>query len=414
MSRFEVVVGLRYLRARAANRFVSFISIISMLGIAIGVAVLIVVLSVMNGFEVELRERILNLIAHATVEGLGGGVTDWPAARETALEHPRVQAAAPFLDEQGMLVHREHQSGVAIRGIEPDLEAEVAGLDGQLVAGSLDSLEPGAWRIILGKDLAEALAASPGDELILIIAQGIVTPAGIAPRMRRFTVTGIFEAGMYEYDRNLAFVHIEDAARLYRAGEEVTGLRLKVDDLYLAPAVVRDVALALGGGFYVNDWTRSHENFFRSIQLTKSIMFVILLLVIGVAAFNIVSTLVMVVREKEADIAILRTIGATPRGILEIFMVQGTVIGIVGTALGLGLGVLLAWNIEMLVHALERALDTKFLAADVYFIDDLPARVEWPDVARICGTAFLLSLLSTIYPALRAARLAPAEALRDE
>lgn len=414
LNRYELFVGLRYLRARAANGFISFISLISMLGIAVGVAVLIVVLSVMNGFEAELRDRILSLISHATVEAFGGGLADWPAARVTALGHPQVLAAAPFIDEQGMLVHGKRQSGLAVRGIVPRLEAGVAGLDEHLLSGSLDALEPGAWRVILGKDLAEALSAGLGDEVILIIAQGIVTPAGIAPRMRSFTVAGIFAAGMYEYDRNLAFVNIDDAARLFRRGGNVTGIRLKLDDMYLAPAVVRDVALDLGGGFYVNDWTRSHENFFRSIQLTKSIMFVILLLVVGVAAFNIVSTLVMVVKEKEADIAILRTVGAAPRSIMQIFMVQGTVIGLAGTALGLALGTLLAWNIELLVHVLERLLDTKFLAADVYYIDDLPARVQWADVARICSTAFALSLLSTIYPSLRAARTAPAEALRHE
>ncbi|MBA3565067.1 MAG: lipoprotein-releasing ABC transporter permease subunit [Gammaproteobacteria bacterium] len=414
LNRYELFVGLRYLRARAANGFISFISLISMLGIAVGVAVLIVVLSVMNGFEAELRDRILSLISHATVEAFGGGLADWPAARVTALGHPQVLAAAPFIDEQGMLVHGKRQSGLAVRGIVPRLETGVAGLDEHLLSGSLDALEPGAWRVILGKDLAEALSAGLGDEVILIIAQGIVTPAGIAPRMRSFTVAGIFAAGMYEYDRNLAFVNIDDAARLFRRGGNVTGIRLKLDNMYLAPAVVRDVALDLGGGFYVNDWTRSHENFFRSIQLTKSIMFVILLLVVGVAAFNIVSTLVMVVKEKEADIAILRTVGAAPRSIMQIFMVQGTVIGLAGTALGLALGTLLAWNIELLVHVLERLLDTKFLAADVYYIDDLPARVQWADVARICSTAFALSLLSTIYPSLRAARSAPAEALRHE
>jgi lipoprotein-releasing system permease protein len=283
-----------------------------------------------------------------------------------------------------------------------------------LLSGSLDALQPRAWRILLGRDLADALGAGTGDEVILVIAQGVVTPAGVVPRMRTFTVAGVFQAGMYEYDRNLAFVHLEDAARLFRRGSGVSGIRLRLDDMYLAPTVVREVARELGGGFYVSDWTRKHENFFRSIQLTKSILFVILLLVIGVAAFNIVSTLVMVVKEKAADIAILRTLGAAPRGIMRVFMVQGTVIGVAGTALGLALGIGLAWNIEALVHGLERLLDTKFLAADVYFIDDLPARVQWPDVLKISLTALLLSLLSTLYPAWRAALTEPAEALRHE
>ncbi|HUO82918.1 MAG TPA: lipoprotein-releasing ABC transporter permease subunit [Gammaproteobacteria bacterium] len=414
LNRYELFVGLTYLRAQASNGFISFISLISMLGIAIGVAVLIVVLSVMNGFEVELRERILSLIAHATVEGFGRGIDDWPQARETALAHPHVIAAAPFVDEQGLLVDGPRQSGVIVRGIAPELERTVAHLDGHLLSGSLDALEPRAWRILLGRDLADALGAGPGDEVILVIAQGIVTPAGVVPRMRTFTVAGVFQAGMYEYDRNLAFVHMDDAARLFRRGTGVSGIRLRLDDMYLAPSVVREVARELGGGYYVNDWTRKHENFFRSIQLTKSILFVILLLVIGVAAFNIVSTLVMVVKEKAADIAILRTLGAAPRGIMQVFMVQGTVIGVAGTALGLAFGIGLAWNIEALVHGLERLLDTKFLAADVYFIDDLPARVQWPDVLRISLTALLLSLLSTLYPAWRAALTEPAEALRHE
>ena len=414
LNRYESFVGFRYLRAQASNGFISFISLISMIGIAIGVAVLIVVLSVMNGFEVELRERILSLISHATVEGFGRGIDDWPQARETALTHPRVIAAAPFVDEQGLLVAGARQSGVAVRGVAPELERTVAELDAHLLSGSLDALQPRAWRILLGRDLADALGAGTGDEVILVIAQGVVTPAGVVPRMRTFTVAGVFQAGMYEYDRNLAFVHLEDAARLFRRGSGVSGIRLRLDDMYLAPTVVREVARELGGGFYVSDWTRKHENFFRSIQLTKSILFVILLLVIGVAAFNIVSTLVMVVKEKAADIAILRTLGAAPRGIMRVFMVQGTVIGVAGTALGLALGIGLAWNIEALVHGLERLLDTKFLAADVYFIDDLPARVQWPDVLKISLTALLLSLLSTLYPAWRAALTEPAEALRHE
>ncbi|NGP52796.1 lipoprotein-releasing ABC transporter permease subunit [Thioalkalivibrio sp. XN8] len=412
--RWRWLVGTRYLRARTHNRFVSFISAISILGVAVGVAVLIVVLSVMNGFETELRTRILALAAHAQLEGFGRGIADWPAVAAQVEADPEVSAAAPYIQGEGMLLRDEQVSGVMVRGILPATEARVSALPAIITEGSLEALTPGGWNILLGSALARELGVGVGDKVVLAIAQGTVTPAGLVPRLRRFTVAGIFSAGMYDFDRGLAYVHLDDAARLWRLGENVTGLRLDLPDMFRAPEVARRLATELGGGYYVSDWTRQHVNFFRSIQLSKQMMFTILLLVVAVAAFNIVSTLVMVVQDKQGDIAILRTLGASPPEIMSVFMIQGTLIGLVGTLAGLGLGALLALNIEQLVHLLEAAVGTTFLAADVYFMSDLPAELRAGDLWRICGTAFVLTVLSTIYPAWRAARSQPAEALRHE
>jgi len=312
------------------------------------------------------------------------------------------------------LLHREAVSGAIVRGILPAEERRVSGLADKMVEGGLEALVAGRWNIIIGSALARELGVAVGDRVVLAISQGTVTPAGIAPRVRRFTVAGIFEAGMYEFDRGLAFVHLDDAARLWRMDDRVSGLRLSLHDMFRAPEVARRSAERLEGGYYATDWTRQHVNFFRSIQMSKQMMFTILLLVVGVAAFNIVSTLVMVVKDKQGDIAILRTLGASPGGIMTVFMIQGTLIGLAGTLAGLALGATLALNVEQLVHALEAALGTTFLAADVYFISDLPAELRVGDLSRICGTAFLLAVLSTIYPAWRAARSQPAEALRHE
>ncbi len=410
----ELFIGLRYLRARSGNRFISFISVISMLGIALGVAVLIVVLSVMNGFERELRERILNMTAHATISGFDGPLADWERVRDFALGYDAVRAAAPYVEGQGLLLQRELLSGAALRGIEPRLEAEVAGLDTMMTEGSLDALEAGAWRIILGEALAEALEVTPGDRVVLVIPEGTVTPAGIMPRLRRFEVAGVFRAGMYEYDRSLALLHLDDARRLYRLGDGVSGVRLSMADVFTAGSEVRRIAVDYGGGVYIDDWSRRHANFFRSIQLTKTIMFVILLLVVAVAVFNIVSTLVMVVRDKRADIAILRTLGITPGQVNRVFMIQGTVIGLLGTGAGLTLGAVVATHLETIIGVLERVLDTRFLAPDVYFISDLPADVAVADLLQVGLVAFGLCLVSTLYPAWRAARTQPAEALRHE
>lgn len=413
-GRFETLLGLRYIRSRSGNRFISFISTISMLGIAVGVAVLIIVLSVVNGFETELRSRILSMTSHAAVSGYEAGFSDWVGAREVALRDERVVAAAPFIDGEGMLVAGEQVSGVAVRGVLPDEELIVSGIGDRMIEGTLSDLVAGEYGIVLGVALAAELGVATGDKVILAINQGTITPAGVMPRLRRFRVTGLFEAGMYEYDRGVAFVHMADAARLYRMGDDVSGLRLRLEDLFLAPVVVRDVARALGSSLYVTDWTRQHQNFFRSIALSKRMLFTVLLLVVAVAAFNIVSTLVMVVKDKQADIAILRTLGASPRSIMIVFTIQGTLIGTLGILGGVVLGVLVALNTETLVHALEAMLNTQFLAPDVYFISDLPSEIRLSDVIAVCGTAIVLCALSTIYPAWRGARTQPAEALRYE
>ncbi|MEM9057075.1 MAG: lipoprotein-releasing ABC transporter permease subunit [Pseudomonadota bacterium] len=411
---FETLIGLRYIRARGRGRFLSFIAWISMAGIAIGVAVLIVVLSVMNGFETELRERILGMASHASITSVNGAVRNWRVAADIAGGHPEVEATAPFVAGEAIAINGTAIGGLLVRGVEPAAELAVGDIENRLVAGSLSELEAGAWNIVLGQTLADELGVAVGDRVSLVISRATVTPVGVLPRSRAFTVAGIFSAGMHEFDSGFGLINLSDAARLYQLGDAVSGVRLRLADMFAAPRVVREVAVDLGGGFYLDDWTRSHANFFRSIQITKSVMFVILLLVVGVAAFNIVSTLVMVVKDKQGDIAILRTIGATPRSIMSIFIVQGTVIGVVGTVIGVALGVLLALNIEAIVGALEAALGIRFLAPSVYFISDLPARVRSGDVATIAGTAFALSALSTLYPAWRAARTKPAEALRYE
>jgi lipoprotein-releasing system permease protein len=407
-------IGARYLRLRRDDRFIGFISAISMAGIAVGVAVLLVVLSVMNGFERELRERILDVTAHATLEGLEGRLDGW---REDALQTaqaPGVRAVAPFVEGRAMLVHGARSAGAELRGVSPADEQRVSSLGRLVSGGSLGDLEPGSYRIVLGRALAADLQAVPGDRLLLVVAQGSVTPAGVVPRMRRFTVSGVFDAGMYEFDRGLALISLGDGQKLFRLGDAVSGLRYAFDDPYGAPAKIRSLALGLGGGFYVSDWTRRQANFFRSIQVTRSIMFVVLLLVVGVAAFNIVSTLVMVVKEKQGDIAILRTIGSSPREILGVFMVQGTAIGFIGTLAGLVLGIALALNLTAIVHGLESLLGVTLVDARVYFIGDLPADIRLPDVVTVSVTALALGVLSTVYPAWRAAKSAPADALRHE
>ncbi len=409
---FEIWVGNRYVRSHSSNSFVSLISAISMAGIAIAVAVLIVVLSVVNGFERELQDKLLTMTAHASIEGIEGELGDWPAMAATAAQNAQVRTTAPYVTGQSLLVFGEQLSGAELRGIEPVAESEVSNIDAVLTEGRLDSLGAGAFNIVLGVELANVLQVAIGDKVTVTLAQGIVTPAGVVPRTKRFTVSGLYRVGMFEYDRRLAFINIQDAQRLYRMGDAVTGLRLAVTDIYEAPAIVRDVAIAQGEVVLVSNWQRRHVNFFKSIQITKSILFVILLLVIAVAAFNIVSTLVMVVKDKQSDIAILRTIGARPSSILKIFITQGSVIGITGTLIGVVAGILLALNLESIVAFFESAFGMKFLAADVYFISDLPSDLQVADVVKIASIALVLALVSTVYPAWMAARTAPAEALR--
>ena len=411
---YEWLIGTRYLRSTRGRGFLSFISVVSAAGLAIGVAVLIVVLSVMNGFGRELQTRILSVTSHATLSGLDGNLADWRDDQAQAMKLPGVLAAVPYIEEQALLTHGAHTAGTAIRGVQPELERRAVGLVEHIQGGRIEDLTDGGYRIILGDALATALSANVGDDVVLIAPQGNPTPAGIEPRMRRFRVVGIFHSGMYEYDRALAMVNLHDAARIYQLGDQVTGVRLALQDAFAAPRVVRDLAVSLGGGYFISDWTRVHSNLFRSIEITKSMLFVILLLVVAVAAFNIVAALVMVVKEKRSDIAILRTLGAGPRNILAAFSIQGAFIGLVGTAAGAALGLILSHYLESLVHGLERLLGTHFLDARVYFMSDLPAYAEWSAVLRICGVAFARCALATLYPAWRAAGIQPAQALRHD
>jgi lipoprotein-releasing system permease protein len=418
---YELIIGLRYTRAqprdgdgRMGNRFISFIALISMLGLALGVAALIVVLSVMNGFQKELRTRILGVVSHVQISSESGEITDWVTTVQGAAQHPRVKAAAPYVQQQGMLTFDGQVRGVMVRGILPEAEDKVADLARHMKSGKLEALLPGEFGIVLGSELARALHVQPGEKVTLLAPQGLVTPAAVLPRMKQFRVVGVFEVGMYEFDSGLALMHMEDAQTLYRMGEAVSGVRLKIDDLFAAQQVGRELMRFLPTDAWISDWTRSHANFFRAVEIEKRMMFLILLLIVAVAAFNIVSTLVMAVQDKRADIAILRTLGASPRSIMSIFIVQGTLIGAIGLIAGVAGGVTLALNIDVVVPALERALGIQFLAKDVYYISDLPSDLHWDDVWTISSVSFVLTLLATLYPSWRASRTPPAEALRYE
>ena len=415
---FELWVGNRYVRSRSANSFVSMISAISILGISIAVLVLIVVLSVVNGFERELRDRLLAMTAHGTIFSRDDYLSDWRDIEEFVERNDDVVAAAPYISAQGLVMFGEALSGAELYGIDPGQESVVSGISDVMLEGELTSLAAGKFNVVLGAELASYLDVGVGDKVTVTLAQGMVTPAGIVPRTKRFTVSGLYRVGMWEYDRRRVFINLSDAQKLYRTRDQVTGVSIAVANIFDAPQIVYDVAR----GFHEEvgyaqavaylDWTGRNINFFRSIQITKSILFVILLLVIAVAAFNIVSTLVMVVKDKQSDIAILRTVGARPSSIVWIFIAQGTVIGAVGTLLGIGLGTLVATNLESIVAFVESVFGIKFLAADVYFISDLPSDLQKGDVYLIGSIAFLLALFSTLYPAWMAARTAPAEALR--
>jgi lipoprotein-releasing system permease protein len=378
------------------------------------VAVLLVVMSVMNGFEKELRSRILNVTSHATLMGLGESLPDWRLARQRALEMPGVTAAAPYIESQVMVAAGGRLTATQLRGIDPAQEVEFKGMSALLQSGRLQDLVAGEWRVILGDALAADLGVKVGDSLLVVVPDGTITLAGFWPRTKRCIVVGLLHSGMYEYDRGLALMNVADAARLLRLGDAMTGVRLQLADPLAAPALVHELALRMGGGYFVSDWTRVHANFFRSIQMTKSMLFVILSMIVAIAAFNIVATLVMVVKEKEGDIAILRTLGAGPASILRVFSVQGASIGLAGVGLGLTLGALLSLNLERLVHGLERLTGAHFLDAKVYFMSDLPAEVHLHDVMKVALVALLLCLLATVYPAWRGARVQPAEALKHE
>ncbi len=408
----SVYIGARYTRAKRRNHFISFISMTSMLGVALGVAALITVLSVMNGFEKELRERILGMTSHAFVTGSDGTLADWQKAESLIEGFPRVINSAPFVEGQAMLNQGSRVRGTQIRGVDPTLEPKVSSIGDKIIQGRFDSLQPGSYGIILGKDLAIAMGVGTGDKITVITPHVTPTPAGVIPRLKRLTVSGVFEIGMYEYDSALAIMNIEDAANLFRIPGKVTGLRLQLDDVYQAPRITRDLLQSLPAEYRAADWTYQHANFFRALKTEKTVMFVILMLIVAVAAFNIVSTLVMMVTDKYSDIAILRTLGMSPGGIMGIFMVQGIVIGLIGTLLGVIGGVILALNVSNIIAWIETILGYQFLPAEVYYISDLPSDLHWNDVTVIGITAFVLSILSTIYPSWRAAQVKPAEALR--
>ncbi|NCO20034.1 MAG: lipoprotein-releasing ABC transporter permease subunit [Gammaproteobacteria bacterium] len=409
----SVAIGLRYLRAKRRNHFISFSSLISMLGIAVGVAILITVISVMNGFETEVRERILGMVSHATVSTWDRPFTEWPELVERARDNPEVVGAAPFVEQQTLLKGRD-VAGALVRGIDPVLEPQVSDLGDQLLAGRLEALDEQRWQVLLGVELASRLGVGPGDPVTIFAPEIRATAAGVVPQVRRFTVAGVFEAGVQEFDAGLAVIHWKDAQALFRTGEGVSGVRLEFTDLFRARSVATELAAELPGFYRVRDWTQSHANWFRAVQMEKTMMFLILSLIIVVAAINMISTLVMLVIDKQSDIAILKTMGFSPAAVMRVFVVQGMLIGVIGTVLGVLGGVLLAWNVESIVGAIERLLNTEFLSADVYYISDLPSELHWGDVGRFAGLALALSLLSTLYPAWRAGRTRPAEALRYE
>ena len=407
-------IGLRYTRAKRRNHFISFISLISMLGIMLGISALIVVLSVMNGFHKEIRDRILAMASHATLSDPYGGMADWQPVLAQLRTHPDVVGAAPFVEVQAMLVGGSNVSGALVRGILPDEEDQVSELRRDMVEGSVDDLVDGGFQIILGRDLASYLGVGVGDKVTVVTPQVSATPVGIMPRLKRFTVSGLFAVGMADYDRNAAFIQMNDAAKLMTLGEKVSGIRLKLADLWLAPKLAREIAYDLGGVYRVVDWTQVHANFFRALAVEKRMMSIILFLIVAVAAFNIVSTLVMVVTDKQSDIAVLRTLGASPGRVMGIFMVQGTAIGFVGTLIGVIAGVLLALNLESIIAGIEGLAGIHFLDPTIYYISELPSDVHASDVVVIAAAAFLMSVIATLYPAWRAANTQPAEALRYE
>jgi lipoprotein-releasing system permease protein len=417
LTPYEIFVGLRYTRARRGsgrNGFVSFIAFTSMAGIALGVAALIVVLSVMNGFQDELRNRILSVASHIEVRALSGNMENWEAVARAAQANPRVKAEAPYVLGQAMLSAGETNRGALIRGVDPALEDTVADIGAHMHTGALSALKAGEFGIVLGAELARALGVRTGDSVVVIIPQGTVTPAGTLPRVKSFHIVGVFEVGMFEFDNGLALIHLADAQKLYRMGDAVSGVRLKLDDLFAAPMVARELMATVPIDTEVRDWTLNHANFFRAVAIEKRVMFIILTLIVAVAAFNIVSAQVMVVTDKQADIAILRTLGASPRSILTIFVIQGALVGLLGTIIGVAGGVALALNIGTVVPAIERTFGIQFLDKSVYYISELPSDLQRGDITLIALIALSLALLATLYPSWRAAKVNPAEALRYE
>ncbi len=410
----ELFIGLRYTRAKRRNHFISFISLASILGIAVGVLVLITVLSVMNGFTKELRDSILGMVSHATISSLdNGGVANWQNTVSTAEAAPHVLGAAPYVEREAMLQHGDRVSGVVIRGVMPEQESKVSEIGKKMVAGKIDDLKVGGWGIVLGRELAMSLGVEVGDSVIVVAPEFRATPLGAIPRTRRFNVVGIFEAGFQEYDSGLAVMQMEDAERLYQL-DGPTGVRLKLDDMFVAWDVAQDLTDKLGHLYRVQDWRQGHANFFRAIAMEKMVMSIILSLIMAVAVFNLVSALVMLVNDKQADIAILRTLGISPASIMGVFMVQGMLVGVFGILLGVLGGVALSLNLAALAKWAEHLFGVEFLSADIYYISEVPSDLHWNDVGWIALVALVFCLLATLYPAWRAARTHPAEALRYE
>lgn len=385
-----------------------------MLGIMVGVMALIVVMSVMNGFHKEIRERILGMASHATITALDGGLAEWGAAMTLAEQHPEVTGAAPYVEMQVMMVNGESVSGAIIRGVDPELEPRVSDVGDHMLIGSIEDLKPGEYRIILGSELAATLGVIPEDKITVVLPQSMITPVGSMPRLKRFTVAGLFEVGMGEYDSGVALIDITDAAKLARLDKNVTGVRLKVKDMFQAQRISRELADQMPDIYYLSDWSDHHSNFFRALKMEKRMVGLLLALIVLVAAFNIVSMMVMVVTEKQSDIAILRTLGTPAGSIMRIFMVQGATIGVLGVVLGVILGVILALNIEAIVSVIERAFSIQFIDPTLYYISKLPSDLHWSDVGLTAISAFAITLLATLYPAWRASRVQPAEALRYE
>ena len=410
---YRLLIGLRYVMSKRRNRFISFISLISALSIALGVIVLITVLSVVNGFERVLTEHLVGMEAEATIIGYGDSLRDWKDVADRAQLHPGVSSVAPYVESEGMVTFGRQVKGVVARGILPEAEPQVSFLPEKMVAGGLDALAQGEFGIILGADLLDLLQAQPGDRVTLVSPSARITPAGILPRLKRFTVVGVYDTDMYEFDSAMVFIHLDDAIRFFRTGNP-TGLRVKTNDVMQAPRISREAFRDVSGRYGVIDWTQRHVNYFHSIRMTKKMMFVILVLIIAVAAFNIISTLMMMVTDKQADIAVLRTLGAAPRDIMKIFIIQGAALGSAGIILGVVGGIGLAANIDTMAAAVEHYLQVKFLSPEVYFISELPSDLYWPDIFVIAVAAFACALLATLYPAWRAARTQPAEALRHE
>ncbi len=408
-------IGLRYTRAKRRNHFISFISMTSVLGIALGVTALITVLSVMNGFEKELRVRMLGMSPHIEIQAYNGTVADWRTLAAELQKQPMITGIAPYIQGQAMITNHGSVVGAMLQGVEPEAEAHISNVRDKLKQGSLADLRTGEFNVLIGKELAASLRVGVGDKITVVVPQAAVTPVGVLPRMKRMTVSGIFEVGMHEFDGGLMLMHMADAATLLRLPEgHVHGLNIKMTDMFAAPRLARHLQNEVLRGYYAFDWTYRHANFFQAVKMEKTVMFVILTLIVAVAAFNIVSTLIMAVTDKQGDIAILRTLGMSPRGIMAIFIVQGTIIGVFGALLGMVGGVALALNIPSIVPAIERAFNTKFLSGDVYYITDVPSDLHWSDVGTISILSFCISLLATLYPAWKAARTQPAEALRYE